>query len=220
MQLYTNPLCPFAHRVRITLAEKGITASRVDIDLRNPPANFIAIAPRRSVPLLRLGDSVLPESTVIAEYLNDAYPEPALLPRDAWERARARLWIRFADERLYAHTWTLLYATDEEERRQSRERIYADLRHLETVALAKATPERPYFLGARFTLVDATFYPWFEQRAVLEKFREFVFPPEFERLLRWETWVASRPAVHAEARPRDFYLREYAALAASADPAQ
>src|ERR1051325_1728073 len=55
LQLYTFQLCPFAHRVRLTLAEKGLTAELIEIDLKNKPAGFSKISPYGKVPVLQPG---------------------------------------------------------------------------------------------------------------------------------------------------------------------
>src|SRR5687767_2370798 len=212
MQLYTTPLCPFSHRVRVILGEKGIRASHIDVDLRQKPAELVALTPQGTVPTLKVGERALAESAVIAEYLEEAYPEPALLPRDTWLRAEARLWIRFADERLYAHTRGLLYAAPASERPALLARIYENLRFMENKAFGKASRSGKYWLGEQFTLVDATFLPWFEQRAVLERFRGFVWPEDCPRLLRWYACVATRPAIQSASKPEAFYLRAYGAL--------
>jgi glutathione S-transferase len=213
MQLYTNPLCPFAHRARLTLAEKGIDAVHVEIDLRRKPAEFVALTPPGAVPVLKVGDTALWESAVIAEYLEESHPEPALLPRDAVQRARARIWIRFADNRLYANTSALLHARDSSTRAAAMTRIHDDLTFMERECFARADYRRPYWLGAQFTLVDTTFYPWFEQCAALEYLFGLAWPEECVELARWRERVAARPTVREQSKPTAYYLERYAALA-------
>ena len=97
MTLYDAPACPFCARVRIALAEKGLGFDRVEIDLRNRPTWLYDLNPSGKVPVLNDG-FVLPESAVIMEYLEDRYPDPALLPADPAARAEARLAVfRFDD---------------------------------------------------------------------------------------------------------------------------
>jgi len=96
--LYDAPACPFCARVRIALAEKGLAFDRVEIDLRNRPSWLRDLNPAGKVPVFDDGGFVLPESAVIMEYLEERYPEPALLPADAAARAEARLAVfRFDD---------------------------------------------------------------------------------------------------------------------------
>jgi glutathione S-transferase len=102
MKLYQTYASPFPTRVRLLLYAKGIAAEIVE-----PPGfhasseskgAYLAINPIGRVPTLVLDDGrALPESEVICEYLEDAYPEPSLRPADAWGRARMRLLSRICD---------------------------------------------------------------------------------------------------------------------------
>lgn len=103
MQLYDLDHSPFAARVRM-----AIYAKRLDVALVPPPggtrsAAYRAISPTGLVPALALGDgTVIVESEVIVEYLEDRFPAPPLRPAAPEERARARLLARVADEYLAA----------------------------------------------------------------------------------------------------------------------
>jgi RNA polymerase-associated protein len=91
--------CPYCARVRIALAEKGVEYETVEIDLSDRPAWVYALNAPGRVPILD-GDLVLPESEVIMEYLEERHPDPALLPADPVERARARLLVKRFDTNL------------------------------------------------------------------------------------------------------------------------
>ena len=93
LRLIDAPRCPYCARVRIALAEKGISYETVVIDLADRPAWVYELNPIGKVPVLERDGWVLPESAVINEYLEEAFPEPALLPADAAQRATARLLI-------------------------------------------------------------------------------------------------------------------------------
>ncbi len=96
--LYDAARCPYCARVRIVLAEKGIPYDAVAIDLRDRPAWIYEKNPKGKVPVLEEDTLVLPESAVIMEYLEERYPEPALLPPDPAQRALERLQVdRFDD---------------------------------------------------------------------------------------------------------------------------
>jgi glutathione S-transferase len=97
--LYDAARCPYCARVRIAFAEKGVPYEPVAIDLSNRPAWLYEKNPAGKVPVLEEDTLVLPESLAIMEYLEDRYPEPALLPADPAQRALER-WrvLRFDDE--------------------------------------------------------------------------------------------------------------------------
>src|SRR5438128_5672513 len=75
----------------MVLAEKGVAYETVAIDLDDRPAWIYEKNPLGRVPVLEEGAFVLAESAVIDEYLDERYPEPALLPEDPAERALARM---------------------------------------------------------------------------------------------------------------------------------
>jgi glutathione S-transferase len=97
VKLVDAPRCPYCARVRIVLAEKDVDHEVVEVDLGNRPQWLLDLNPPRGrVPVL----DGLPESEVIMELLEELHPQPALLPGDATERARARLLVHRFDENL------------------------------------------------------------------------------------------------------------------------
>ncbi|MER8654512.1 glutathione S-transferase family protein [Mesorhizobium sp. M0847] len=186
IELFVAQLCPYAHRVRLALAEKGLQATEIEIDLRNKPAWFLKLTPTGKVPLLRHQGQYVRESAIICEYLDDAFPERPIFPRDAQARAEARK-AQLAD----------------------------DLRFVEQHAFALRGADERFLLGSEFSAADIAFYPWFEQLCVLEKYLGFVMPTECERLLRWQETVAAREAVRTCARSPGFYLESYGPLLAA-----
>jgi glutathione S-transferase len=209
IELFSMPLCPFAHRVRLVLAEKAIAYRLTEVDLGNKPQAFLRVSRHGKVPALRHGDVHLCESAIINEYLDEAFPEQPLLPRAPAERAKARLWIEFGNSRLFAVTASLLYGPHRLNRSSAQDRIGAALRFMEDEALAKRPAPGPYWLGPQFSLVDVTFYPWFEQLAAFEHFRDVRLPLDLHRLAEWRDAVAQRSAVRAIAKPPQFYLEHY-----------
>lgn len=98
MKLVDAARCPYCARVRIALAEKALEYERVEVDLQDRPQWLLDLNPPRGrVPVLEDGFT-LPESEVIMEYLDEAYPERPLLPADRAARAQARCLVyRFDD---------------------------------------------------------------------------------------------------------------------------
>jgi glutathione S-transferase len=116
--LYVGPLSLFSRKVEIALREKGRLYARELVPFTqaqgySPKHPAVAAAnPLKKVPVLVEGDLALFDSTVILEYLEDAYPEPPLYPREAKARARCRLAELEADEILFAPVRSLLYRTE------------------------------------------------------------------------------------------------------------
>lgn len=95
----THSTC--SQKVRLCLAEKRLAWRSHFVDLRrfrHLEPDFLALNPAAVVPVLKDGSQVICESLVINEYLDDAYPEPALRPRSALERARMREWTLYVAE--------------------------------------------------------------------------------------------------------------------------
>jgi glutathione S-transferase len=212
IEIYSAALCPFAHRVRLTLIEKGISFELIEIDPQNKPANFLEISPYGKVPVLKHGNNRVWESAIVNEYLEEAFPEPPLLPKEPIQRAQARIWINFADTRLFATSGKLLYGRDPHPTALLAE-LFEHLRFMEHEGLSKNPASTPYWLGTELSLVDLTFYPWFEQLAVLEHFRGFQWPSGLDRLQQWQAAVAQREAAKSIANSPEFYLERYGRLA-------
>ena len=214
IELYSAILCPFAHRSRLTLQEKGIPYQSIEINLQNKPANFEEISPYGKVPVLKHGNHRIWESTIINEYLDEAFPERPLLPKAPIQRAQARIWINFADTRLFAATGKLLYGQTPQQSETVQE-IAEHLRFIEREGLQNISDKHPYWLGSEISLVDLTYYPWFEQWTVLAHYRGFELPIGLDRLKQWWQAVASRESVRSIAHSKAFYIEWYGQFAQS-----
>ena len=93
LTLYDAARCPYCARVRIVLAEKNVEYETIEVDLTNRPAWIYEKNSTGRVPVVEEEAWLLPESAVIMEYLEERYPEPALLAADPADRAQARVWI-------------------------------------------------------------------------------------------------------------------------------
>ena len=99
MKLYNeNNPAPNPRRVRIFLAEKGITLPMVHVPMRqgaHKSAEFLVKNSLGQVPVLELDDgSTLSESIAICRYLEELHPAPALFGNNAWQRAQVEMWMR------------------------------------------------------------------------------------------------------------------------------
>lgn len=195
--------CPFAQRTRMVLLEKGIDFSLTEIDLDAKPAWFLQISPYAKVPVIRHGDAVLWESAVINEYLEEVFPEPALLPRDPVRRAQARVWIDFANVRMVPHVYKMMLRQDEEGQDLHQHKLTEAVLAMEQGL--RDLSAGPYWLGEQPTLVDFTFLPHVQRFVALEHYRGFVIPASCERLLLWRDAMFALPSVQAT-RPPDALL--------------
>ena len=105
--LYHNDMSVCAQKVRLTLAEKGLDYESKHLDLRagdQKKPDYLKLNPNGYVPTLVHDDFVVCELTVICEYLDDAFPAPALKPADARGRARMRGFTKFIDAAIFPAT--------------------------------------------------------------------------------------------------------------------
>jgi glutathione S-transferase len=118
MKLYSGPLSLFSRKVEIALGEKGLDYERIGVPFTQTRGyspkhpDVLAVNPKGQVPVLVDGGLSLYDSTIILEYLEDAYPEPPLFPDDPAERAQCRLYELLADEILIVPLRHLMYRTE------------------------------------------------------------------------------------------------------------
>jgi RNA polymerase-associated protein len=91
MTLFSGPTCPDSHRIRFMLAEKGITPELVEVTAGDPPEDLLDLNPYGTVPTLVDRDVALYSAGVIAEYIDERFPHPPLMPVDPVSRAKSRL---------------------------------------------------------------------------------------------------------------------------------
>ena len=91
MTFYSDGTGQYSHRVRIVLAEKGVSVDVLDVNPANKPEDLAGINPYNSLPTLVDRDLVLYESGIMMEYLDERFPHPPLLPVYPVARAQSRL---------------------------------------------------------------------------------------------------------------------------------
>ncbi len=209
MKFYDCATAPSPRRVRIFLAEKGLTIPTVQVDLRNgeqfTPA-FRAINPDCTVPVLVLDDgTTIPDAIAICRYIEELHPDPLLLGRNTAERAIVESWQRRIERNGF-------YAVMEAFRNSSpglKGRALPGPDAFEQIpALAERGRERvqrffawldarladnEFICGAHFTVADITglvtidFAGWAKLKS----------PEQLSHLRRWHTAVSARPSVTA-----------------------
>lgn len=202
MILYSGPLSLFSRKVEIALAEKGLAFERVMVPFTQTRgyapknADVLAANPKGQVPVLKHGDLTLYDSTVILEYLEDAFPAPPLYPAGASERAHVRLMELEADEVLLTPVKTLMFRTeppgDEPGRRAAQEDKAAAVvpeidRHF---AILDARLADADFLCGAFSVADIAMFMTVHYAARLGG--PSIAP--HAKLKRWYLHLAKRPA--------------------------
>eukprot|EP01006_Ploeotia_vitrea_P012542 TRINITY_DN33199_c0_g1_i1.p1 TRINITY_DN33199_c0_g1~~TRINITY_DN33199_c0_g1_i1.p1 ORF type:complete len:275 (-),score=21.45 TRINITY_DN33199_c0_g1_i1:49-873(-) len=115
LTLYHNDNSSCSQKIRLALAEKKLDWESKHIQLRfgeQYNEEYLKVNPKGTVPTLSLGDDIIPESNVILEFLEDAYPEaPSLRPKTALGKARMRAWTKQCDEDVHSSIGAITYAT-------------------------------------------------------------------------------------------------------------
>lgn len=110
IRLYHVPLSPFCRKVRLVLGEKKLDVELIEERywLENP--EFLRRNPAGKVPVMRSEEGLLSDSVAITEYLEEKYPNPALMPKDAEGRAEVRRLVMWFDDKFHHEvTVNLLY---------------------------------------------------------------------------------------------------------------
>jgi glutathione S-transferase len=165
MKLYQTYLSPFPTRVRLLLYAKGIEVEFVEpsgIHDSQSKGGYLAINPLGRVPALELDDGrVLPESEVICEYLEDAFPEPSLRPKDPWARAQVRLISRLCDIYLVMAMVPLFTAAGQRKKDWNMQRIDSALNEVRKALdyIERYIGPEGYAVGRSLTQADGALIP-------------------------------------------------------------
>ncbi|XP_030385324.1 pyrimidodiazepine synthase [Scaptodrosophila lebanonensis] len=196
LRIYSMRFCPYAQRAHLVLNAKKLPHHKIFIDLKEKPEWYTEYSPLGKVPALQLtavdGQPALVESLVIAEYLDEQYPEPPLFAKDPLRKAQDKILIeRFgaAGSAVYPVFFTNNPPEDA-------------LKNLENVLdiFEQEITKRgtPYFGGQQIGIVDYMIWPWFERLGALKH----LLPDKYDlnqtrypNLVKWRDLVAQDEAV-------------------------
>jgi RNA polymerase-associated protein len=150
MIFYSDGRSQYSHRVRIVLAEKGVTVETINVDPANTPEDLASLNPYNSLPTLVDRDLVLYEANIMMEYLDERFPHPPLFPVYPVARAQSRLWM-YRIQRDWCATVDDLSANKGTAGQQ--EKMRRELRESLT-SIAPIFAEKPYFMSDEFSVVD------------------------------------------------------------------
>jgi glutathione S-transferase len=202
MQLYDSAMAPNPRRVRIFLAEKGITVPVVAMDIgkaenRQPP--FLAKNPLGGLPVLELDDGTcIAESVAICRYFEETQPQPPLLGTSATDRALVEMWQRRMELELFRNVTGCFQNTHAFFKgRIPQVPEYGEVcRNAARARLAWLDGElasRPFVAGERYTIADITALCAIDFGRV----SDIRIAPEQKHLQRWYDAVSGRPSAKA-----------------------
>jgi glutathione S-transferase len=182
-------------RVKIVLHEKGLAYQRVTLDLakkEQKQPEFLKLNPYGKVPVINDNGKVLFESCIINEYLDEQYPQPALMPKDPYLRARGRVLVDYGLRYMHEPYWALRGEMLKKESERDQTIIGETRRNLRELMryLEDALGDNPYFLG-ELSLTDidllARFFRFEDYGALPD--------PSLPRLNAWLQKMKQRPSV-------------------------
>ena len=153
LTLYSAKNCVVCHKVRLVMAAKGITYDLISVDTSAPPEDLLLLAPHyHSVPTLVERDNAIYLSNVIAEYLDERYPHPALMPAEPIFRAMHRIAIRQVEQDWVPQVQLIQQGSKQSD--QARKRLKELI--LESLPFFKSNK---FFFGNEMSLVDCAITP-------------------------------------------------------------
>lgn len=177
MKLYSRPLSPYSSIVRCIAYYKKAPIKVVAPPPGFPiPEEFRAISPFNRIPVLMTGSGLtIIEASVIAEYLEEHFPEPSMLPADSHDRAIVRMIARAAELEVLVpvmELFELLYMKSKDEARIAK--LFRQM-ELGLAEVEKQLGQGPYVFGERLTFADAWLTP---TRFVFNSFRTMSGRPD------------------------------------------
>ncbi len=154
MTFFSDARDHYSHRVRIVLAEKGVTVDIIHTDPQNIPQELIETNPYQSLPTLVDRDLVLYQTQVMMEYLDERFPHPPLLPVYPVARAEIRQFIHRVESEWSPQVDTILGGRESARVTEARKRLSSGL-----IAIAPIFSDKSYFMSDEFTLVDCCLGP-------------------------------------------------------------
>ncbi len=154
MTFFSDSTSHYSHRVRIVLAEKGVTVDLIDTDAAHPPAELSELNPYNSLPTLVDRELVLYESKVMMEYLDERFPHPPLLPVYPVARAESRLLIHRIERDWCSQVDSILTTRSDNVIKKATKELKEGI-----TGIAPIFAEKPFFMSEEFTLVDCCIAP-------------------------------------------------------------
>ncbi|KAI9878783.1 MAG: hypothetical protein M1830_010524 [Pleopsidium flavum] len=171
----------------------------VEVNPYHKPESLLKLNPRGLVPTLQYDNKPLYESTVICEFLEDAYPDhtPKLLPSDPYEKAKLRIWTDFVTSRIIPSFHRFLQFQPEQFS-TTVDKVRSDFLENILQFTMEMEKEGPFFLGKDPSLIDFVMAPWAVRLWVFDHYKggAGVPPPDEggadeDAWARWRTWLAA-----------------------------
>ena len=202
MKLYSHKQAPNPRRVRIFLAEKGLSVPTEEVDIfarANRQPAFLAKNPLGGIPVLELDDGTcIAESVAICRYFEVLHPKPSLFGESALEQATIEMWNRRIElvlQQAVGMVWIHGHPITAAMFKQISENVApAKARAAEFFALLdRELATRPFIAGPRYSIADITALCVTD----FARFIELLPDPSLAHFARWHALVSARPSAGA-----------------------
>jgi len=194
LRFYSMRFCPYAQRVQLVLNAKGITHDTVFINLSEKPEWYLTIFPAGKVPALIYDGKFLSESLILADFLDEQFPEPPLWNSSPLQKILDKLVIE-SFGKVGTAFYKLIMISEKVEEKYFDE-LVASLIPIETELAERRST---FFGGDKPNMVDYMIWPWFERLDSIDPYTQgkFVIPfnDKFPKLAKWKNLMIVDKAV-------------------------
>ncbi|KAK4478515.1 hypothetical protein RD792_013992 [Penstemon davidsonii] len=193
----------------MALKLKGVEYEYVEEDLKNKSPDLLKYNPiHKKVPLLLHNGKPIVESLVILEYIDETWPGPAILPSDPYDRAMARFWAKFLDEKCWPAMRRACLSRGEEQEKANEEANEV------VMFLENELKGNKLFWGDTIGLVDIAANLIGHWYGIFEEYYGITQPPlitkdKFPNLCEWVDEYTNRSFVKEILPPKDKLAQLY-----------
>ncbi|KAF2449669.1 thioredoxin-like protein [Karstenula rhodostoma CBS 690.94] len=161
--LYTNHVCPYAHRAHIVIKELGLPYEEVIIDLTKPREPwYLEVNPRGLVPSINFNGEIITESAIVSQFLADAYPSHLLPPSDSVDNALKRARINFFVDTWATKAGSFWFKIAAEDSQEEKEKLSQELINVVNKEIEPLLNDAAPFFGgsAKLTFAEVIIAPF------------------------------------------------------------
>lgn len=197
MNLLSDPLDIYCHRVRFVMAEKGATVEIININTAEKPEELLQYNPYNSLPTLVDRDLIIFDTYIMCEYLDERFPHPPLMPVYPVMRAETRSYLLRIERDLYTLYHRILNE-DELEASLARQQLIDAF-----LSLGPYFEEKAFFLSDEFSLLDCSLAPLLWRLPSVG----IILPAQAKAIKKYEDKIFERAAFKASLSELEYELR-------------
>ncbi|KAK6918087.1 Glutathione S-transferase, N-terminal [Dillenia turbinata] len=209
VKLFKTWSSPYGLRAVWALKLKGIEYEAIDEDLANKSSQLLQYNPvHKKIPVLVHNGKPIAESLVIVEYIDETWKQNPILPQDPYERAMARFWAKFGDDKVLPSIWGW-FTKQGKEQEELLQQATENLKFLEQQLEGKV-----FFGGEKIGLVDIALGFLANLICILEEVSglELITKEKFPLLFGWMQNFAAIPMIKETFPPHEKMIPKYVAL--------